>query len=120
VARASRELTLPRIVGRGGALAAAEIVDAVAASPELASAVRAFHWIDDRRWSLELENGVRIKLATDAWRGRLAWIARAQADGRLTAGAVVDLRVPGRAIFEGRTTARPAAGSHPGVTSAGG
>ncbi|MEO4000143.1 cell division protein FtsQ/DivIB [Mesorhizobium sp. CAU 1732] len=58
----SRHLALPLVVGAGAEGPAADFIAKVAAYPELASRIRGYVRISDRRWNLRLENGITIKL----------------------------------------------------------
>jgi cell division protein FtsQ len=58
----ARHAKLPLVTGRGAAENAAPFIARVAAHPELASRVRGYVRVSERRWNLILENGVAIKL----------------------------------------------------------
>ncbi|MEO3385516.1 cell division protein FtsQ/DivIB [Mesorhizobium sp. CAU 1741] len=58
----SDHLTLPLVVGSGGAKSASSFVAKVASHPDLASRVRGYVRISDRRWDLKLNNGLTVKL----------------------------------------------------------
>lgn len=62
---ANRSSTLPLVVGAGAATHAAEFLDDMKALPALASRVRAYLRVGDRRWDLRLDNGVTIRLPED-------------------------------------------------------
>ncbi len=93
---------LPRVVGAGAAPAAAALFAALAEEPDLhrrvANAVR----VRERRWDVELSNGITVRLPEDevarAWR-RLGEIERAQ---RLLDRdiVVIDLRFADRLVVQ--------------------
>ena len=53
---------LPLMVGDGAAERAADFIDEMAKFPELASHVRGYFLVAERRWDLRLDNGIVIKL----------------------------------------------------------
>jgi cell division protein FtsQ len=57
----SRHLTLPLIVGNGAPEEAAEFIAEVASVPGLASRVRGYVRVSERRWDLRFDNGVTVK-----------------------------------------------------------
>lgn len=57
-----RHAMLPLVIGLGASEKAAEFIDKVKSYPELASRVKGYIRIGERRWDLRLENGVTIKL----------------------------------------------------------
>lgn len=60
--RHERYATLPLFIGEGANERASQFSAEIAKSPGLASRVKAFIRIADRRWDLRLENGVTVKL----------------------------------------------------------
>lgn len=56
---------LPVVVGQGAATSAAAFVADVRSRPALADRVKDFIRVGDRRWDLELKNGVTVKLPQD-------------------------------------------------------
>ncbi len=54
--------TLPLVTGFGAAAKAAGFVVSVAKYPELAGRVKGYIRVADRRWNMQLENGVTVKL----------------------------------------------------------
>lgn len=95
---------LPRIVGADANARALELVDLLAASPELAADVVTATLIRKRRWDIGLRSGITVRLpeedADEAWM-RLGEVQRRD---RLLEQQVVavDLRVPGRVIVQPR------------------
>lgn len=62
---------LPKLVGAGAPLAAAELVDAVAAHRAVNARIAYFERVSERRWNLVLNDGVVVKLPEQAWRKEL-------------------------------------------------
>ena len=58
----SRYVALPLVVGLGARDAARTFIAKVDAYPELASRVKGYVRVSERRWNLRLENGITIKL----------------------------------------------------------
>jgi cell division protein FtsQ len=58
----ARHHSLPLVVGMGAEDVASGFIAKVAAYPELASRVRGYVRVSERRWDLRLENGVTVKL----------------------------------------------------------
>ncbi len=54
--------TLPLVTGFGAAAQAADFIFSVAKYPELAGRVKGYIRVADRRWNMQLENGVTVKL----------------------------------------------------------
>ncbi len=57
-----RHAMLPLVIGLGAPEKAADFINKVKSYPELASRVKGYIRIGERRWDLRLENGVTIKL----------------------------------------------------------
>jgi cell division protein FtsQ len=57
-----RHVALPLVVGQGAPASSAAFVARIAAHPELASRVKGYIRVSERRWNLLLENGITIKL----------------------------------------------------------
>jgi cell division protein FtsQ len=57
-----RHAMLPLVIGLGAAEKASEFIGKVKSYPELASRIKGYIRIGERRWDLRLENGVTIKL----------------------------------------------------------
>src|SRR5690606_14862588 len=58
----SRHLSLPLVVGPGAAEAAASFIESVGKVPQLASRIRGYVRVSDRRWDLRFDNGVTVRL----------------------------------------------------------
>ena len=93
---------LPLVLGQGGNFAAASIDGLLAQWPELASRVRAYKRVDDRRWDLYLDNGVLVKLpefGSDAAVARLKSLDESRAILEREVAAV-DLRLDDRVAVQ--------------------
>jgi cell division protein FtsQ len=93
---------LPLIVGSGAPEHAPDLLARVEQFPELASRVRGYIRVGDRRWNLRLANGITVKLPEDGVDAALASIVRMDREnGLLTRDIVaVDLRIPDRVAVE--------------------
>jgi cell division protein FtsQ len=100
-ARAGDFAGLPQVVGTGAASAAPEFVEMIASEPDLARHVAAAVRVGDRRWNVDLDDGIEIALPeTDpgaAWH-RLATLDRNE---RLLERQIseVDMRLPNRLVL---------------------
>lgn len=95
---ASRDFGLPLVIGPGAAESAKEAVNLAGAFPALASEVKAFIRVGERRWDLRLKNGLTIRLpekgAGDALQ---AFLAMDQGSGIMSRDiGQVDLRLADR------------------------
>jgi len=98
---------LRRVVGAGAADHAGALFDMLMAEPRLFARVRSAVRVRDRRWDIELDDGVTIKLpeenAETAWR-HLALLDQEQK--LLSKGLVaIDLRLPDRLVVKLSPTA---------------
>jgi len=89
---------LPMVTGEGANTAAAELINQMSAIPGLSNRVHAAARVGDRRWTLFLDNGVKLALpekgAADAM--KLAWNLD-QTQGLWSKGiSVIDLRLSGQ------------------------
>ena len=98
----SRHASLPLVVGQGADKFAMEFLDQVAAFPAIASRVRGYVRVADRRWSLRLDNGVTIKLPEHGVDAALAELAALDASEKLLSRdiLVVDMRLSDRLIVK--------------------
>lgn len=96
-----RHVTLPLLVGFG-AEKGADFVEKIARYPELASRVKGYIRVADRRWDLRLENGITIRLpesGEDAALAEVLLLDRQQ--GLLSRDiAAVDLRLDDRVVVQ--------------------
>jgi len=87
---------LPRVAGEGAHLAAAALFDTLDANAPMARRVSFAERIEDRRWDLVLENGLRVQLPAHGAKQALKTAERLLT-GRLPDGvAIIDMRVDGR------------------------
>jgi cell division protein FtsQ len=95
----SRHAVLPLVVGVG-AEKGADFVEKIGRYPELASRVKGFIRVAERRWDLRLENGITIRLPENGEDAAIAEVLRLdREDGLLSRDiAVVDLRVEDRIV----------------------
>lgn len=108
-ARPGRYIDLPLIVGEGAAAQARPLVALLEREPDMARRVVASIWVSQRRWNLQLEGGIDVRLpeqgAEEAW-SRLAQLEREQ--GLLERDvAMVDLRLPDRLVLRTATGQLP-------------
>ena len=97
---AARRLALPLVVG-DGAQKGADFVEKLAAYPGLASRIKGFIRIADRRWDLRLDNGITIRLPEDGEDAAIAEVLRLDRESELLSRdiAVVDLRLDDRLVI---------------------
>jgi len=91
---------LPLVVGDGAETAAAQLVDALAAVPEVARHVDAAVRVSGRRWDLKLNGGIDVRLPEGDVAAALVRLDRLQRENALLDRDVmaVDLRLPDRLI----------------------
>lgn len=96
-----RHSVLPLVIGYGAAEQAAEFVDKIRQYPELASRVKGFIRVAERRWDLRLENGITIRLPENREDAAIAEVLRLdREDGLLSRDiATVDLRLEDRLVI---------------------
>lgn len=91
---------LPLVVGDGANGHAAELVEMLAQTPDLARRVKAAIWVGERRWNIRLDNGVDVRLPEE--NGAAAWeeLASLQEQHGLIDRDLlaIDLRQPDRLI----------------------
>ncbi|TDX63191.1 cell division protein FtsQ [Methylosinus sp. sav-2] len=120
--RDERFLGLPFVVGEGAEKRLDEYMRLLEAAGDLKSRVRAGILVSGRRWSLDMTNGVEVKLPEQDPEAALAVLQRLQREARILDKDVIsiDLRAPGRVaarLSEEAAAARAAAssrGSHKG------
>lgn len=100
--RPGRYNALPLVVGEGAEKRVKGFVDEVAAYPALASKVRAYIRVADRRWDILLENGVRIMLPENEPMRALAEVEKMDSEKQLLSRdiAAVDLRLDDRVTVQ--------------------
>ena len=92
----SRFAKLPFMVGGGANATAADLLTHLMTEPAIAEQMRAAVLIAGRRWDLQLDNGVTVKLPEKNVRQALAQLVRLETEQQLLARdvVVVDLRLP--------------------------
>jgi len=100
--RHERYATLPLFIGEGANELASEFSAEIAKTPGLASRVKAYIRIADRRWDLRLENGVTIKLPEHGEEAAIQEIAALDDEQGILSRdlAAVDLRVEDRIVVK--------------------
>lgn len=93
-----RFLALPFVVGEGAEKRLTEFARLVAAAGDLGPRIKAGILVAGRRWTLDMTNGVAVKLPEQDPEGALATLTRLQREARILDKDVlsVDLRTPDR------------------------
>ncbi|MCQ0989977.1 cell division protein FtsQ/DivIB [Jiella marina] len=93
---------LPVVVGEGAAATAAGLVDEMEAVPELRARVKAYIRVGSRRWDLELENGIVVRLPETEPLKALAEVVRMDRQNALLSRdiAAVDMRLDDRVVVK--------------------
>lgn len=96
--RDDRFVGLPFVVGEGAEKRLAEYIRLLEAAGDLKSRVKAGILVSGRRWTLNMTNGVAVKLPEQDAEGALAMLLRLQREARILDKDIlsVDLRIPGR------------------------
>jgi cell division protein FtsQ len=97
--RDDRFLGLPFVVGEGAQMRLLEYASLLKGAGEIAPRVKAGVFVAGRRWTLEMTNGVSVKLPElEPWTA-LATLQRLQREARILDKDIlsIDLRTPGRA-----------------------
>ncbi|WP_245514691.1 cell division protein FtsQ/DivIB [Jiella endophytica] len=91
---------LPVVVGEGAGSAAASIIDDMESFPELRARVKAYVRVGGRRWDLELNNGVIVRLPEVKPMEAVAEVVRLDRQNTLLEReiAAVDLRLSDRVV----------------------
>lgn len=91
---------LPLVSGRGANLAAAEYINQLEALPELMLNVQAAARVGERRWTLFLDNGVKIALPEHEVDAALKRVAELDATQNILSKGIreIDLRTPDRIV----------------------
>jgi cell division protein FtsQ len=91
---------LPLVIGLGAPEHAAAILGMAAAHPAIASRVKAYVRIGERRWDLRLDNGINIRLPDGDVAAALAELAELDRRERILSRdiAAIDLRLPDRLV----------------------
>jgi cell division protein FtsQ len=99
---AARDATLPLVIGVGAPEAAPDFVDRVRTLPELASRIKAFIRIGERRWDVRLENGVTVRLPESSEDDALHRLVAMDRDSGLLSRDIkaVDMRLSDRLVVQ--------------------
>jgi len=93
---------LPLVVGPGAGEQAAGFIASVAAFPEIASRVKGYIQVADRRWDLRLDNGMTIRLPEAGVSQALADVVTMDREQRLLSRDVmsIDMRLADRVVVQ--------------------
>lgn len=97
-----RHVALPLVVGYGAAGHAADFLAKMRRYPELASRVKGYIRVSERRWDLWLENGITVKLPEDGEGLALADLVNMDREVGLLSRdiAAVDMRLSDRLVVQ--------------------
>ncbi|WP_245986319.1 cell division protein FtsQ/DivIB [Azospirillum thermophilum] len=101
--------TLPQVIGANAPNQVRSLLAALERVPALKPRVTSASWISDRRWNLQLDNGVTIKLPEGPGMvTALRQLAELDASGKVLDRDIVaiDLRQPDRAVLQTSATAQ--------------
>lgn len=92
---------LPLVTGKGANLAVVDYVNQMEAIPDVLLKVQAAARVGERRWTLYLDNGVKIALPEENVGDALQRVARLDADQNILSKGIreIDLRSPDRMII---------------------
>ncbi len=96
----SRLKHLPLITGEGANREAASLLDALTQVPDLLIRVKGSARVSGRRWTLYLDNGVKILLPEEKLDRALTIVSQLDASEKILSKAIasVDLRIPGQIV----------------------
>lgn len=94
--------SLPLVIGYGAAERAAGFVDRIRRFPELASRVKGYMLVAERRWDMRLENGITVRLPERGEDAALAELLRLDREHGLLSRdiAAIDMRIDGRLVVK--------------------
>lgn len=97
-----RHVVLPLVIGYGAAERGADFVEKIRRYPELASRVKAYIRVAERRWDLRLENGITIKLPESGEDAAIASVLQMDRESGLLSRdiAAVDMRIDDRVVVQ--------------------
>ncbi|PWC33734.1 cell division protein FtsQ/DivIB [Azospirillum sp. TSO35-2] len=102
--------TLPQVIGANAPQQVHTLLSALDSAPTLAPMLSSASWISDRRWNLQLNNGVTVKLpeGTADMRRALRQLEQMQTASHVLERDIVaiDLRQPDRAAIQTSATAQ--------------
>lgn len=89
---------LPHLVGEGAAEAAAEILPIAAQFPSISGRVQSYSRVANRRWNINLDGGLVIKLPENGLEDAIKILASMQEERRVLDRQIssIDLRISGR------------------------
>jgi cell division protein FtsQ len=87
----TRHAKLPLVVGKGAPEAAADFVAVVAKQPVLAAKVSGYVRVGERRWDLQVDGRIRVRLPETGAESALAELARLDAEQALFSTDIVEV-----------------------------
>lgn len=98
----SGQPVLPLVIGFGAAEKAGDFVEKMRGIPELATRVKAYIRVAERRWDLRLENGITVKLPEAGEDAAIAEMLRLDREQGLLSRdiASVDMRIEDRLVIQ--------------------
>jgi cell division protein FtsQ len=98
----ARFASLPLVVGQGAETAVASLLKLVATQPNLKSRVKIAVRVGERRWNLQLDNAVEVRLPEEGAEAALAELVRLEREQNILARDItaIDLRYPDRFIVK--------------------
>jgi cell division protein FtsQ len=99
---ASQMVRLPLVTGEGANVAAAELINQLAAYPDIMLQVKAAARVGSRRWTLYLDNGITVQLPERDWQQAIAMADQLNKTQQILARGIrsLDLRLQGRVTVE--------------------
>ncbi|MEI7599037.1 MAG: cell division protein FtsQ/DivIB [Aestuariivirga sp.] len=99
---ATHMVRLPLVTGEGANVAAAELINQVAAYPDIMLQVKAAARVGSRRWTLYLDNGITVQLPERDWQQAIAMADQLNKTQNILARGIrsLDLRLQGRVTVE--------------------
>ena len=102
--------TLPQVIGANAPQQVHTLLSALDSAPTIAPMLSSASWISDRRWNLQLSNGVTVKLpeGTADMRRALRQLEQMQTASRVLDRDIVtiDMRLQDRAAIQTSSTAQ--------------
>ena len=100
---------LPLVVGKGASTRAGALIAMLQGAPNLQNRVTAAIWVAERRWNLQIDGAINIRLPETEPAAALAKLAKIERDHGLLQKDVVtiDLRVPDRLVVRTAPGALP-------------
>ena len=97
-----RYAALPLVVGQGAETAVASLLQLVATQPNLKSRVKIAVRVGERRWNLQLDNAVEVRLPEEGAEAALAELVRLDREQSVLSRDIkaIDLRYPDRFIVK--------------------